>query len=424
MSVTAIVGAQWGDEGKGRVIDYLAQKADVVIRFQGGDNAGHTVINRFGKHALHLIPSGIFNPSTHNIIGTGCVVNPAALLDEMAQLQAAGVSLDRLWISARAQMVMPYHRRLDALEEQARGRDSIGTTKRGIGPAYADKAARSGLRMGDLLYPDWLEARLDHALRTVNRKLQLLGGEPVDGQALYEQLMTFREALADRILDTTPMLRQALARGASILLEGQLGVMRDLDWGIYPFVTSSNPTAAYAPVGAGLPAGSVTRVIGVVKAYSTAVGAGPFPTELHDELGERLREQGGEYGATTGRPRRCGWFDGVAIRYAAWLNGMTGLAVTKLDVLDTFPELKICVGYRLPSGQVISDRMPDTPALYQVDPIYETMPGWMTDTRHVRRWEDLPAAARAYLHRISDLAETPIAYVSVGPEREQMFAVS
>ncbi len=423
MSVTAVVGAQWGDEGKGRVIDYLAQKADVVIRFQGGDNAGHTVMNRFGKHALHLIPSGIFNPSTHNIIGTGCVVNPAALLEEMAQLQRAGVSLDRLWVSARAQMVMLYHRQLDALEEQARGRDSIGTTKRGIGPAYADKAARSGLRMGDLLHPDWLEARLDNALRSVNRKLQLLGGEPVDGQALYEQLMAFREALADRIIDTTPMLRQALAQGASILLEGQLGVMRDLDWGIYPFVTSSNPTAAYAPVGAGLPAGSVTQVIGVVKAYSTAVGAGPFPTELHDEVGERLREQGAEYGATTGRPRRCGWFDGVAIRYAAWLNGMTGLAVTKLDVLDTFSELKICVGYRLPSGQVVSDRMPDTPELYQVEPIYETMPGWMTETHHARRWEDLPAAAQAYLRRISELARTPLVYVSVGPEREQMFAV-
>ena len=423
MSVTAVVGAQWGDEGKGRIIDFLAQQADVVIRFQGGDNAGHTVINQYGKHALHLIPSGIFNPATQNIIGTGCVVNPASLLEEMARLQAAGVALDNLWISNRAQMVMPYHRLLDELEEKARGKDTIGTTKRGIGPAYADKATRSGLRMGDLLHPDWLEARLDNALRTINRKLQILGGEPVDGQELYALLMDYRRQLGHRIVDTMPLLRRALAEDADILLEGQLGVMRDLDWGIYPYVTSSNPTAAFAPSGAGLPAGSVTRVIGVVKAYSTAVGEGPFPTELLDGTGDKLREVGAEFGATTGRPRRCGWFDGVAISYAAWLNGMTGLAITKLDVLDHFDELQICIGYRLPSGEVITDAMPDTPQLHQVTPIYETWPGWRSDTTNARAWDDLPRAARAYLHRISELAGIPIAYVSVGPEREQMFEV-
>ncbi len=422
MPVTAIVGAQWGDEGKGRIIDFLAQQADVVIRFQGGDNAGHTVINEYGKHALHLVPSGIFNPTTQNIIGAGCVVNPASLLDEMARLQAAGVALDSLWICHRAQMVMPYHRLLDELEEKARGKDSIGTTKRGIGPAYADKAARSGLRMGDLLHPDWLEARLDNALRTINRKLQILGGEPMDGQELYARLMAYRRKLGHRIVDTMALLRRALEADADILLEGQLGVMRDLDWGIYPYVTSSNPTAAFAPSGAGLPAGSLDRVIGVVKAYSTAVGEGPFPTELLDETGDRLREVGGEFGATTGRPRRCGWFDGVAIRYAAWLNGMTGLAVTKLDVLDGFDELKICTGYRLPTGEVITDVMPDTPQLYEVTPIYETWPGWRRDATAARSWDELPRAARAYLNRISELAGVPIAYVSVGPEREQMFA--
>ena len=423
MPVTAIVGAQWGDEGKGRIIDFMAQEADIVIRFQGGDNAGHTVINQYGKHALHLIPSGIFNPATQNIIGTGCVVNPASLLAEMARLEAVGVALDNLWISNRAQMVMPYHRMLDELEEKARGKDTIGTTKRGIGPAYADKAARSGLRMGDLLHPDWLEARLDNALRTINRKLEILGGEPVDGRELYALLMDYRQRLGDRIVDTMPMLRQALAADVDILLEGQLGVMRDLDWGIYPFVTSSNPTAAFAPSGAGLPAGSVTRVIGVVKAYSTAVGEGPFPTELLDETGDKLRDVGAEFGATTGRPRRCGWFDGVAIRYAAWLHGMTGLAITKLDVLDHFDELQICTGYRLPSGAVITDAMPDTPQLYQATPIYETWPGWRSDTTNARTWDDLPKAARAYLHRISELAGIPIAYISVGPEREQMFEV-
>jgi adenylosuccinate synthase len=423
MAVTAIVGAQWGDEGKGRIIDYLAQNVDVVIRFQGGDNAGHTVINEFGKHALHLIPSGIFNPATTNIIGSGCVVNPQSLLEEMASLRKAGLKLENLWISTRAQMVMPYHRMLDVLEETARGEDTIGTTKRGIGPAYADKAARSGLRMGDLLQPDWLESRLDNALRTTNRKIEILGGQPVDGDELYKLCMEFRAQLSDRIVDTVPLVRKAIEGKQDILLEGQLGVMRDLDWGIYPYVTSSNPTASYASSGAGLPARAIDRVIGVVKAYSTAVGDGPFPVELKDETGERLRSEGGEYGATTGRPRRCGWFDGVAIRYAAWLNGMTGLAITKLDVLDTFDMLKVCVGYRLSNGEVITDSMPDTPLLYQVTPVYEEWEGWKTSTAGCRHWDDLPKAARAYIHRLSDLAGIKVDYVSVGPERDQMFEV-
>lgn len=423
MPVTAIVGAQWGDEGKGRIIDYLAQEADVVIRFQGGDNAGHTVINQFGKHALHLIPSGIFNPNTQNIIGSGCVVNPQSLLKEMADLAGAGIELNNLWISTRAQMLMPYHRTLDILEEAARGKDTIGTTKRGIGPAYADKAARAGLRMGDLLQPDWLEARLDNALRTVNRKIEIMGGEPVDGNELYKLCMDFRQQLGPRIVDTVPMTRYAVLANQRILLEGQLGVMRDLDWGIYPYVTSSNPTASYAASGAGLPARVIDKVIGVVKAYSTAVGDGPFPVELHDADGARLREVGGEFGATTGRPRRCGWFDGVAIGYAAWLNGMTGLAITKLDVLDGFESIKICVGYRLADGTVVTDSMPDTPVLMQATPVLEEWEGWQTSTADCRAWDDLPKQARAYIHRLSALAGIKVDYVSVGAERDQMFAV-
>ena len=423
MSVTAIVGAQWGDEGKGRIIDYLAQKVDVVIRFQGGDNAGHTVINQYGKHALHLIPSGIFNPATQNIIGTGCVVNPQSLLAEMEALTAVGINLDNLWISSRATMLLPYHRTLDVLEEGARGKNTIGTTKRGIGPAYADKAARTGLRMGDLLHPAWLEARLDNALTTVNRKLEILGGEPVNGQELVDLCAQFREKLGGRIVDTVPMMRRSLEIKADILLEGQLGVMRDLDWGIFPYVTSSNPTASYAASGAGLPARVIDRVIGVVKAYSTAVGDGPFPTELFDADGQKLREIGQEFGATTGRPRRCGWFDGVAIGYAAWLNGMTGLAITKLDVLDAFETIKICTGYRLPNGEIIKDSMPATPLLYQVTPVYESWDGWLTSTANCRAWDDLPKEARAYIHRLSELAGIKVDYVSVGPEREQMFAV-
>jgi len=421
MTVTAVVGAQWGDEGKGRIVDYLAKRANFVIRFQGGDNAGHTVVNDFGKTVLHIVPCGIFYPSVHNIIGTGCVVNPQSLLEEIANLKSIGVSCDRLWISSRAQMILPYHRKLDELEEKARGADTIGTTMRGVGPAYSDKATRSGLRMGDLLHPEWLESRLDSALRTINRKLTILGGQAVDGREIYDLLMEFRLQLAPRIVDTVPMLRMALEAGNDILLEGQLGVMRDLDWGIYPFVTSSHPTAAFAPSGAGLPAGSLDEVYGVCKAYSTCVGDGPFPVELHDEIGKQMQDVGQEFGATTGRPRRCGWFDGVAIRYAAWLNGMTGLAITKLDVLDGIDPLKICTGYRLADGSVLTDAVPDTSQLIEAQPLWEEMPGWDGPTTGCRNWADLPKAARNYINRIAELAAVPVAYVSVGPERDNMF---
>ncbi len=423
MPVTAVVGAQWGDEGKGRIIDYLAQNADVVMRFQGGDNAGHTVVNEFGKHALHLIPSGIFNPDTVNIIGTGAVVNPEALIEEMESVMAAGVSVENLFISARAQMIMPYHRELDGLEEAARGADSIGTTKRGIGPAYADKAARSGLRIGDLLQPAWLESRLDQALVSVNRKIEVLGGESVDGAEMMALCMGYRERLQAMIIDTVPLVRAAYENDLQILLEGQLGVMRDLDWGIYPYVTSSNPTAAFASSGAGLPPQAIQRVIGVVKAYSTCVGDGPFPVELTDDVGESLRTAGDEFGATTGRPRRCGWFDGVAIGYATWLNGMTGLAITKLDVLDGFDVIPLCVGYKLPSGDVITNSMPDTAVLYDVEPVYEEWAGWNTSTADCHSWDELPVEAQIYIERISELAGVRVDYVSVGPEREQMFAI-
>jgi len=421
MTVTAVVGAQWGDEGKGRIVDYLAKQANYVVRFQGGDNAGHTVVNDFGKTVLHIIPCGIFYENVHNIIGTGCVVNPQSLLEEIANLKSIGVSCDRLWISSRAQMLMPYHRTLDELEEQARGADTIGTTMRGVGPAYSDKATRSGLRIGDLLQTDWLEARLDNALKTINRKLTILGGQAVDGREVYDLLMEFRLQLAPRIVDTAPILRMAVEANNDILLEGQLGVMRDLDWGIYPYVTSSHPTAAFAPSGAGLPAGSLDEVYGVCKAYSTCVGDGPFPVELHDDIGKRMQDVGQEFGATTGRPRRCGWFDGVAIRYAAWLNGMTGLAITKLDVLDGIETLKICTGYRLEDGTVLTDTVPDTSLLMHAQPLWEEMPGWAGPTTGSGSWAALPVQARDYVNRISELAGVPVSYVSVGPERDNMF---
>jgi len=391
----------------------------MVIRFQGGDNAGHTVVNEYGTFRLHLIPSGIFNPRTRCIVGTGVVVNPATLLEELHDLEAAGVDTGNLWLSERAHVILPYHRLLDGLEERARGDAKIGTTRRGIGPVYSHKAARSGVRLGDLRRPDWLRGRLALALPQVNRTLEHFGEQPVDLEDLMGQCLKWGEQLGPRIVDTLPMIQEAVRSGQEVLLEGQLGVMRDLDWGIYPYVTSSNPLAGFGTVGAGLPPSAITQVIGVVKAYSTCVGAGPFPVELFDEVGEHLQEVGREYGATTGRPRRCGWFDGVAIRHAAWLQGFTGIAVTKLDVLDELPEIKLCIRYRLPDGQVI-ERFPDTPVLEQATPVYESWPGWQTPTREVRRWDDLPAPAQAYLRRIEELAGAPIRYVSVGPERDQI----
>lgn len=421
MPVTAVVGAQWGDEGKGRIIDYLAQKADMVIRFQGGDNAGHTVVNAYGTFRLHLVPSGIFNPRTKCIAGTGMVVNPESLLEEMEELAKAGVSLDNLWLSERAQMLMPYHRQLDGLQEAARGSSAIGTTKRGIGPAYSDKAARWGLRLGDLHHPEWLRERLEQVVARKNLTLQHYGQPPLDVDELYQRCMAWREKLGPRIVDTLPMIREAVEQGQNVLLEGQLGVMRDLDWGIYPYVTSSNPTAAYAGAGAGIPPTRINHIIGVVKAYSTCVGAGPFPVELFDETGHQIREIGGEYGATTGRPRRVGWFDAVAIGYAAWLNGFTELAITKLDVLDTLPELKICIGYRL--GEQVLTQVPDTAVLEIVTPVYESWPGWQQPTTGCRSWDELPVNAQCYLRRIEELAGVPIGWVSVGAEREAMFRV-
>ena len=424
MPVTAIVGAQWGDEGKGRIVDALAENAAWVIRFQGGDNAGHTVINDRGTFKLHLVPSGIFYPNTKCLIGTGCVVNPDTLLKELESLEAAGVDTGNLYISERAQIVMPYHQLLDGLQEDAAGEEALGTTKRGIGPAYSDKAARRGLRMGDLLRPDWLESRLDKAVAYANSELAHYKQEPVDAGAIFEQCLAWYNQLKQRIIDPLPVIRTAYQRGDYILLEGQLAAMRDLDWGIYPYVTSSNPTATFAPVGAGLPPQAVSEVIGVVKTYNTAVGAGPMPTDQgNNAIAKRLREQGGEFGATTGRPRRCGWFDAVALNYVAYLNGFTQLAMTKLDVLDGLPELKICTGYRLPDGTMIQ-HVPDTPIYETVQPVYENWPGWPENsTNEARAWSDLPAAAQRYLNRIEELVEVPIKYISVGPKREEMFEI-
>ncbi len=429
MPVIAIVGAQWGDEGKGRVVDYLASSikgsgapADMVIRYQGGDNAGHTVVNQLGEFKLHLVPSGIFNTATLCIVGTGCVVNPETLLAEMDALRAAGVPLHNLFVSTRAHLTLPYHRQLDGLEEKGRGDKAIGTTQRGIGPTYADKAARWGLRVGDLLHPDRLWERLAAVLPHKNRTISHLDGEPLSLDTLAARCLDWAERLRPVIADTFSLVRDAVSSDRVVLLEGQLGVMRDLDWGAYPYVTSSNPLASYGPIGAGLPNRAVTEVIGVVKAYVTAVGAGPLPTELFDETGDCLRRVGYEYGATTGRPRRCGWLDAVALDYAHWLNGFTSLAITKLDVLDGLPEVKICTGYRLPAGAVTS-RMPDPADLESVEPIYESWSGWTGPTSTARSWGDLPVEAQRYVRRIEELVGAPIRWISVGPEREAMISM-
>jgi len=421
MAVKAVVGAQWGDEGKGRVVDLLALEADLVIRFQGGNNAGHTVVNEHGKFALHLVPSGIFNPKAMNIIGTGCAVHPGALLEEMETVCQGGASCDRLVISERAQVVMPYHLVLDGLDEAKRSRDgsAIGTTKKGIGPCYTDKAARVGLQIGDLLDRDYLHARVSQLVGLKNHLIVgLYDGEALDAEQVFEELWGQGQRLSGHLRDTLPIVQQALRDDAAILLEGQLGALRDLDWGTYPYVTSSSPTAGGASVGAGIPPMAIREVIGVAKAYTTAVGAGPFPAELFDTIGEQLRALGNEYGATTGRPRRCGWFDALAVRHAAMLNGFTAIALTKLDVLDTFESISVCVGYELDGERL--DRVPMTRQLERCRPVLETMPGWLTPTSAARAFEDLPPAAQRYVERLEALVGVPIAHVSVGAERSEI----
>ena len=422
MPVTVVVGCQYGDEGKGRIIDFLARNADLVMRFQGGDNAGHTVINDQGRFQLHLIPSGIFNSKSKNLIGTGVVVNPDALLREIDELESSGIDTSGILISNRAHMLLPHHRILDTIDEESRGSHSIGTTSRGIGPAYRDKTGRTGVRIGDLQHPDYLKMRLELQLKQVNLILSNFGKPLVEIDSLIEQCVGWTAKLSERIVEPIPLIKDAIQGNQYILLEGQLGSMKDLDWGTYPFVTSSNPTAAFASVGSGVPHHYINDVLGVTKAYQTSVGEGPFPGELLDRIGDRLRDIGKEYGATTGRPRRTGWYDAVAIQHSIWLNGMTSIAVTKLDVLDEFEEIKICNAYQLPGGDIIH-YVPDTPVFEKVTPILETWPGWKQPTTHVRRWDDLPQEARSYLERLQELAGIPISYVSVGAEREAMFAV-
>ncbi|HET7520463.1 MAG TPA: adenylosuccinate synthase [Candidatus Limnocylindria bacterium] len=434
MSVTAVVGAQWGDEGKGRVVDYLAHDAELVIRYGGGNNAGHTVVNPHGHFKLHLIPSGIFHPGTRNLLGNGVVINPPALVTELDGLAAAGFDGSNLFIADRAHLVMPYHVLIDQLEERDRGAGKLGTTSRGIGPAYVDKVARRGIRVIDLMEADAFRQRLDAGLQRARRVVEGYFGAGGPDDELREQIeaaldeervadayLAAGERLRPHVVDGQELVDGALAAGQRILLEGQLGTMRDIDWGIYPYVTSSSPIPGGASLGAGLPAVAIDRVLGVAKAYTTAVGAGPVPTELTDETGEHLRERGAEYGTSTGRPRRCGWYDAVAVRFSVRLAGYSAIALTKLDVLDGMERIRLATAYRDPLDGTVWNTVPASTSAYErLEPVYEELPGWQADTTGCRAWDELPEAARRYVERLEELAGVPISHLSVGPERAQM----
>jgi adenylosuccinate synthase len=424
MPVLVVVGAQWGDEGKGGIVDHLAAQSTVVARYQGGTNAGHTVVNDLGTFRLHLVPSGIFDPSVTCIIGNGVVVNPSELIAEMDVLLGLGISVDRLYVSDRAHLVMPFHPILDGLEEDARGEASIGTTRRGIGPAYADKAARVGLRMCDLVDLPGLRDRVYEAVQRNNRIITAFyGSHPLDPSIVYDELWHYAERLRPYVVDTAALLHGAIRRGENILLEGAQATLLDIDHGTYPYVTSSSAIAGGACVGLGIGPTDIHRVLGVFKAYVTRVGAGPFPTELAAEAGDELRERGQEYGTTTGRPRRCGWFDAVVGRHAVRTNGMSAAAVTKLDVLDDYPVVRVCSGYRL-DGKLI-DYLPASLTVYaRCEPVWEELPGWLAPTSKARTLAELPANARRYLDCLGELIECPIELVSVGKHRRETIAVN
>ncbi len=419
MPVIAVIGAQWGDEGKGKVVDLLAEKARVVVRFSGGDNAGHTIVNPFGRFGLRLVPSGIFYPEATCIIGNGVVINPAVLIEEMDQLNQRGVDTSRLFISDRAHLIMPYHILLDGLEEESRGGKAIGTTRKGIGPAFADKVARYGIRVGDLLDKEALLERLRLILDYKNIILtKVYGASPLSLDEVYTQYCQYGERLAPHIKDTTIIVEEALSRGELVLLEGAQGTLLDPDFGTYPYTTSSSPLAGEGCLGTGIGPTKLNRVIGVFKAYCSRVGSGPMPTELKDETGDLIRERGHEYGTVTGRPRRCGWFDAIAARFSTRINGFTGAAITRLDILDTFPSLKICVGYKL-DGQTIDYFSGNIATLEKCQPIYEELPGWQVPITDVRQYEQLPVEARQYVARLEELTSCPINLISVGAGREQ-----
>lgn len=424
MKNVVVVGAQWGDEGKGKIVDWLSASFDIVARYQGGHNAGHTVLIEGQRFVLHLIPTGILREGKVCVIGNGVVVDPEALLEEIGTLRNAGISIgpDRLLISHRAHVILPYHRALEAVLEHHLGERRVGTTMRGIGPAYELKYGRRGLRVGDLCEPRSLCEKITELGEQVNRVLRAFGAEPLDPRPICDRYRELSARIAPFVTDTAFYLNRALAEGKRILFEGAQGTMLDIDHGTYPFVTSSHASAGGAAIGTGIPPTRITGILGVLKAYTTRVGEGPFPTELRDEVGQILQQGGGEYGATTGRPRRCGWLDAFAVAYAVLINGFTALALTKLDVLDPLPEIRICVGYRY-RGEKLTYYPASCEQLQECEPIYETVPGWQEPTSGLTRYEELPLQARSYIERISQLVGCEIALISTGAEREEMIRV-
>ena len=420
MSSVVVVGTQWGDEGKGKITDFLSEQAEYVARYQGGDNAGHTI--QFGgeTYKLHLIPSGIFSPEKLCIIGNGVVVNPKSLVTELAYLHERNITTDNLRISDRAHVILPYHIELDRLQEEAKGDKKIGTTIKGIGPAYMDKAARVGIRIADLLDREVFEERLRLNLEDKNRQFtKLYDASPMNFEEIFEEYYEYGQQIKQYVCDTSVLLNDALDNGKRVLFEGAQGVMLDIDQGTYPFVTSSNPLAGGVTIGSGVGPSKVTKVVGVCKAYTSRVGDGPFPTELFDEIGSRIREVGREYGTTTGRPRRVGWFDSVVMRHSKRVSGITNLCLNSIDVLTGLETVKICVAYRKSNGEEISHYPASLVELGQCEPVYEELPGWTEDITGCRTLDELPIEAQNYVRRVSELVGVKISTFSVGPDRNQ-----
>lgn len=421
MSVTVLVGAQFGDEGKGKIVDYLAKDMDMVVRFQGGDNAGHTVVNDKGSFKLHLVPCGIFKDGCKALANTGMVINPDELMKELAEIEKGGVDTSLMYISSRAVILMPYHIALDSASERS-GRTGIGTTKRGIGYAYADRARRNALRFENLLDLEYCRKRVEAIMPTVNAELEAKGCETFSVEDIMAKVSVWAEKLSKRIVEPVSFVNKAIARGEKLLFEGQLGAMKDIDLGIYPYVTSSNPVAAYAAVSGGFPVSKIDEIVGVMKAFSSAVGDGPFPTEMDDEQSDGFRGTGNqiddEFGARTGRARRLGWLDLPIVKFAATVNGFTSIAVCKIDKLDTYEKIKVCTGYKL-NGELI-DYMPSATDLYKVEPVYEEMEGWLTSTREIRDYDALPVSAKKYIELIEKHAGVPVKYIGVGPAHDEI----
>ncbi|MFC5703108.1 adenylosuccinate synthase [Cohnella faecalis] len=419
MSTVVVVGTQWGDEGKGKITDFLAEKADVVARYQGGNNAGHTILIQNKKYKLTMIPSGIFNENKTCVIGNGMVINPAALVEEIQYIIDNGFSADNLKISDRAHVIMPYHLVLDALEEDRKADNKIGTTRKGIGPCYMDKAARNGIRIADLMVAEEFTEKARRLIVDKNQVItQMYDGEALDAESIISDYLALAEKLRPFVTDTSVVLNDAIDEGQKVLFEGAQGVMLDIDQGTYPFVTSSNPSAGGVCIGSGVGPSKIQQVIGVAKAYTTRVGDGPFPTELLNELGQWIRDKGHEYGTVTGRPRRVGWFDTVVVRHARRVSGITGLSLNSLDVLTGLETVKICTAYRL-NGELVTTYPANLKLLGECEAVYEELPGWSEDISNAKTLEDLPATTRAFVNRVAELTGIPIAIFSVGRNREQ-----